>query len=120
MHELSIARSLLGLVLEAAEGRPVLRITLSLGTLNGVVEDSLRYSFSLLAQSTAAQGACLEILPCPPRADCRQCHWSNSVDLPLPSVCPDCGGSLRFQGGMQLEVESIEVSDGDPHPDPNS
>jgi hydrogenase nickel incorporation protein HypA/HybF len=113
MHELSLARDLLATVeeqLSSSDAR-VLRVHLSVGTASGIVSDSLRFAFDVLAKGTRAQGAELSILAVPARCSCVTCGIIFEFDGIIGS-CPTCqrlGGVLL--SGNEMVVRAIEVAD---------
>ena len=89
MHELSIARGIIGIVSAEAEKRGfsrVLEIRLSVGEYSGVVPECLREFFPYAAAGAAdRQNAC----------------------------CPECRGTaLRMTRGREFYVDSLRVDDG--------
>lgn len=111
MHELSITRSLLGLVLEKAESRKTIEVNILVGELSGIVDDCLQLYFKLLSEGTVAQGAQLNIRRESPTCQCLDCQHSWSSNQ-VPIKCPSCGkNNLRMHGGVELLIESIEVED---------
>ncbi len=114
MHELSVTRSILQVVDEAAAGNRVVLIRLRIGDLASIVDDSLEFYFKLLSRGTLAEGARLEFNRVRARASCRVCQSSFEVQLPLPDVCARCQSTeLSVSGGTEFLVESIEVEDAD-------
>ncbi|MDY0039728.1 MAG: hydrogenase maturation nickel metallochaperone HypA [Desulforhabdus sp.] len=113
---MSIAQSLLNIVLE--EGRKhrlkkVKKINLHVGALSAVVPDSLKFCFDLLAQSTIACGASLEIEMVPIIARCSECKEPFEVEDHV-YLCPHCGQpSLELISGRELSLTSIEGETGD-------
>ena len=89
MHELGIAQSIMQIVLSEAEkarARKVLKVTVKVGELAGVLPDSLTFCFNLLAKSTIAEHASLTIEKVPVRGYCsavqkRICHCRQQVLL---------------------------------------
>jgi len=71
--ETALAEGVLGVVLDASEGRVVRRVRLRVGTLQQVMPDSLRFCFLLAAQGTPAAEAALELEETPARARCKLC-----------------------------------------------
>jgi len=65
MHELGITRNIVAIVGEAARGRRVVRITLEVGALAGVLPDALAFCFDAVTQGTAIEGAVLDIVARP-------------------------------------------------------
>jgi hydrogenase nickel incorporation protein HypA/HybF len=112
MHELSIATYLLDAVVEQAQqvgASRVLAINLVVGERAGVVDDSLQFSFDLLAPSTLAEGARINTRRTPMRFHCAGCERDYSP-ANRDFRCPDCGtfGQLADDGSA-LVIESIEV-----------
>lgn len=115
MHEISIATSIVEAVTEhvkAAGGAEVRSVTLRIGRLSAVHEDSLRFSFDLVCEGTPLATAALRIIDVPVRIWCPNC--AREVELPgiQSFACPVCGtrsGDIR--AGRELDLESIEVAD---------
>lgn len=61
MHELGLAEGILAVVLDVAERERVERVRVSVGALQRVVPDSLRFCFELAAQDTLASKAVLDV-----------------------------------------------------------
>ena len=61
MHELGITRNIVSIVSEAAEGRPVRRVTLEIGKLSGVMAEAIAFCFDVVAEGTPLEGAELDI-----------------------------------------------------------
>jgi hydrogenase nickel incorporation protein HypA/HybF len=84
-------------------------INLCIGSMTGVVGDSVRFYMEIISKGTIAEGAELKINDILARARCRQClkefeagedHWT----------CPHCGSiNIEITGGRELLVDSIEV-----------
>lgn len=109
VHELSIAQSVVDAVLERAGGRRVLRVGLTVGRLSAVVPDALRFSFDLVTEGTAAEGAALEIEEPPGRAACRGC----GADIELRDLVLLCGcgsADVEVVSGRELLISSMEVA----------
>ncbi|MGD0105021.1 MAG: hydrogenase maturation nickel metallochaperone HypA [Rhodopila sp.] len=52
MHELGIARKIVAIVGDAARGRRVLRVTLEVGKLSGVMSDAIAFCFDVVSEGT--------------------------------------------------------------------
>jgi hydrogenase nickel incorporation protein HypA/HybF len=112
MHELSIATYLLEAVVEQAQqvgASRVLAINLVVGERAGVMDESLQFSFDLLASSTLAEGAQINTRRTAMRFHCAGCdgdYTPTNGDF----RCPGCGvfGQLTDDGSA-LVIESIEV-----------
>jgi len=113
VHELPVTRALLQTVLDAAraaEARRVVGVHVVVGTLTGIVSDSVQFYFDLLSQGTPAEGARLYFHREPAQGRCLQCGHTFDVDPPVEPRCPTCGGNqLRVSGGTNVYVRSIEV-----------
>ena len=112
MHELSIMQGAMDAVLAEAERQRaarVLRVTMRIGDLTGLVPDSLQFAFEVLRENTPAAGAVLEVESVATTCYCESCRR----EFPAPAfdrTCPDCGSSpCEIAGGREVEVVSIEV-----------
>jgi hydrogenase nickel incorporation protein HypA/HybF len=61
MHELGLAEGILAVVLDVAEQERVERVRVSVGALQRVTADSLRFHFEVAAQDTLAADAVLDV-----------------------------------------------------------
>lgn len=116
MHELSIAQSLLEIVLEEG-GRHGLGyvkvIRLQVGALASVVPESLTFCFDLVSADTIAAGASLEIETIPVVSRCGTCNIPFEV-VNHVFLCPQCGEpTLELVSGRELSILSIEGESGD-------
>jgi hydrogenase nickel incorporation protein HypA/HybF len=113
MHELSIANRIVEIAgdhCRAAGAARAAVVTLRIGRLSCVHEDSLRFSFDLVREGTTAAGAELRIVMVPVTIWCGAC----GCEVALPGIqrfaCPVCGtpsGDIR--AGRELDLESIEL-----------
>jgi hydrogenase nickel incorporation protein HypA/HybF len=114
MHELSIAQSLLNIVLEeaAAHGvERVRRVVVKVGGFTNVVPESLRFCFDLIKEGTAAATAELELIPVPMAGQCRDCGAELDMAEPVFN-CPQCGsGAVELTQGRELFIEYIETDE---------
>jgi hydrogenase nickel incorporation protein HypA/HybF len=112
MHELSIANYLLETVTERAReagARQVLAINLVIGARAGVVEDSLRFSFDLLASGTLAEGAQINTRCTPMRFYCAGCD-GDYTPADGNFRCPRClAVGQVVDDGSALLIENIEI-----------
>jgi hydrogenase nickel incorporation protein HypA/HybF len=110
MHELSIARSIVDLVAQAADGRKVRRVTLEIGKLSGVAPDAVAFCFPEVARDTDAEDAILEIREIDGVARCETC----GEEFATPTLLTICScGALSYQRirGGELNIKSIEVEE---------
>jgi hydrogenase nickel incorporation protein HypA/HybF len=62
MHELAITEGIVAAVTEKLPDRKITLVRLEIGALSGVVADSVRFCFDLVAEGTTLEGAELEII----------------------------------------------------------
>jgi hydrogenase nickel incorporation protein HypA/HybF len=109
MHELGITRNVVAIVAEHAQGRPVLRVTLDVGRLSGLLPDAIRFCFDLCSAGTLLQGAQLQIIETAGRGCCADCSAETLLDIPL-GRCPACQGpNLRLVAGTDIRIKEMET-----------
>lgn len=108
MHELSITRSLVELVVERAGTRRVCRVQVAFGALTGVDPRAIVFCYELCAQGTVLEGSRLEIRTLPARGTC-ECGQTVSLSA-LRARC-DCprAGRVTVVGGDELVVTEMEL-----------
>ncbi len=114
MHELGIARSILGIALDAAQqgnAERVMSIGLRVGALAGVEQAALDLAFDVARRGTIAGDAELRVETVPLRCHCTTCDVDFDVDdRHGVALCPRCGApSGDILAGLELEVSYIEV-----------
>jgi hydrogenase nickel incorporation protein HypA/HybF len=133
MHELSISSAVVETALAHAGGRRVSTVNVRVGRLRQVVPESLAFYFGIVSRDTDCEDASLELelIDALMGCDCCGQEWDpappaepaihsglESMSLLPQFRCPACEGvGARVLRGEELEVESIEVEDGDPEPD---
>ena len=114
MHELSIAQSIMEIVLSEAEktrARKVVNVTIKVGELAGVLPDSLTFCFNLLAQSTIAEHASLTIEKVPIKGYCSLCSREFVITENLYH-CTTCGNArIELTSGRELQIDHLEIED---------
>jgi hydrogenase nickel incorporation protein HypA/HybF len=109
MHELSVTQSVVDAVVEKIGEATVVRLRLEVGRLSGVVVDSVRFCFDLVAEGTTLEGATLEVDEPVGRARCRDCRSEFDV-TDLLALC-QCGGiDLEIVSGQDLRIKEVEVA----------
>ncbi len=115
MHELSIAQSLIALACETAQREGavrVIRLSVRVGALSGVVKESLLLSFNLAAEDTACAGAVLAIEDVPLTVMCPHCQAQQTLPSIYQFSCPTCGTPTpEVLTGRELDLVSIEVAE---------
>jgi hydrogenase nickel incorporation protein HypA/HybF len=108
MHELGITRNIIGIVTDAADGRPVRKVTLEIGKLSGVMADAIAFCFDAVAKGTALEGATLQIQEIEGRSRCSACEAEFATPT-LYTPCP-CGSRLSVRlCGEELKVKTMEL-----------
>ncbi|MGC8595678.1 MAG: hydrogenase maturation nickel metallochaperone HypA [Candidatus Kryptoniota bacterium] len=114
MHELSIASSIMGIVLEslpANKGKHVKTVQLKVGELAAVVPESLEFCFEAITTGTPLEGAKLEIQHVGITVICKKCGKESSVISP-DFCCRHCNSSdTEIVSGTELQVTAIEIED---------
>jgi hydrogenase nickel incorporation protein HypA/HybF len=112
MHELSLIRSVLNLILERSvtdHFKLVNRVCLGVGELANAEVDALVFCFGVAKRGSLAHDAALVIKNIPGKAWCQTCQ--NNVHIAVRGdACPSCGGwGLSVTDGDQITVIEIEV-----------
>jgi hydrogenase nickel incorporation protein HypA/HybF len=114
MHEMSIAMNIIELASAAAqeEGAAAIeRIELEIGTMAGLMVESLEFCFEAAARGTLAEGAVLDITSIPAKGRCLVCNEISVVDS-LAAQCPHCGAYLlSLLTGKELTIKAIIVEE---------
>jgi hydrogenase nickel incorporation protein HypA/HybF len=118
MHELSLAESLLELVLEsvpeASQQQLIREVHVKLGRMSGVVVDSLEFCFAALVAHSSIPLARLVITEIPLQLYCSSCQ-RDVVSERDDFLCPLCqAASTEVISGMELQLHSISVTAADP------
>jgi len=113
MHELSIAESIVEVVKEKAVecgAARVKNVRLKIGEANGIVIDSLTFSFEMIASfEPLLVGTRLSVDLIPHRAWCHQCQQEFSV-VNFIARCPTCEEwSSEIVSGTELQVIEMEI-----------
>ncbi len=116
MHELSITKTMLDIVIKQAEensASKVEKINLVIGEMSGIVDQCVEFYFGFLSKDTIAKDAKLNFRTAPAMAQCRNCKSEFSLEG-IDWVCPDCGNTqIEITKGQEIYLESIEVADED-------
>lgn len=109
MHELGITRSVVSIVSERAQGQKVLRVTLEVGRLSGMLPEAIRFCFDVCSRGTVLEGATLHIVETEGRGLCSACGAEPKMTAPL-GRCPACGEpTLRMVAGTELNIKEMET-----------
>ena len=115
VHELSVTRSILGIVLRHAQTNGVERVVtvhLSVGALSDLEPEWLQQYFDHLSRGTPAEGAELQVSRSPLTFLCEPCaeeYVATREELDH-ACCPRCGSrESSLTSGTGYMVESMEV-----------
>ena len=112
MHEMSIAQSVLDIILQESQShkvKRVLSVAVKVGELSAVETESLRFCFDFLTKETLAEGARLEIERVKVTCICQDCGRNFTVQE-LVFACPACKSpKVKMLSGRELSVESFEA-----------
>jgi hydrogenase nickel incorporation protein HypA/HybF len=110
MHEYSVASEIAAIVQQTAQGRPVKKITLAIGSLSGIFTESLLMYLELVLPDMGMSGVVIETKEVPALFACACGTEYNAGNI--ATACPACGGYQRtLKAGHDCTVESIEVED---------
>ena len=107
MHEATLAENILNIAQDAAQGRKIYKIGLTLGEMAGVEVEALTLAFDVLKKDTAADSAELVIKRVPIVATCNKCGKSFRLDG-YNFFCSECDGILILESGRELLVEFVD------------
>lgn len=114
MHEYAVTKSVINTVVEEAkkvDAKKVSKVTLVVGDLSSIVDESVQMYFDLIAEGTVVHGAQLEFKRVRAELYCLGCE-KNYVKPASGLECPDCGimGVLTDKG-KEFYIESIEIEE---------
>ena len=119
MHELSIAQSILDIIQQHVEQKDwerVRTVHLKIGTMAGVVPDSLVFSFQVITAETPLKQAQLAIESIPFRIQCNACKEVTESEYAFVQ-CSKCGSTdTTVLSGSELNVAEIEIAEPDEGP----
>lgn len=112
MHEMSLVRSIVNIVLEECAGKGITKvegIDLVVGQLHDMLDAYVPDLFRYLARGTVAEDAQVNIARIPMRVRCRDC--GEIFALGDERACPRCGARRRYAlfSGSEFRIDSIEV-----------
>ena len=120
MHELSVAHSLVDVVMEhliESGGTRVRSVVVEVGDLSGIVPTALQSAFKVASDAEPSlRGAGLDIRPVGVAIYCKTCGVERQAVSVQSLRCVTCGqASADVVRGRELEVIGIEVDDAATH-----
>jgi hydrogenase nickel incorporation protein HypA/HybF len=112
MHEMSIAINVVDIAVDMAkkaEAATINEIVVDIGTLSGIIPESLEFCFDSACKDTMAEKSRLTLNIIPAIALCDQCGHEFEADSHVP-LCPKCDNlCLQVSGGRDMKIKSINV-----------
>ena len=114
MHEMSLVQGLLQQLQTIARennATKVLRLTMSVGPLAGVVIESFTFGFDILSQEDdLVRGAKLEIIVPEVSYKCSGCGHVEVTAAERPEQCAKCSETILIpEGGDDLILQQVEM-----------
>ena len=112
MHELPVTESILKIVLEFAQknqAKSVTDITLTIGSLSSIVDDSVQFYWDHISQGTICENAKLHFNRVMATLKCLDCGTTYSLIEEL-TPCPSCGSiNIIILSGEEFQVDHNEI-----------
>lgn len=112
MHEYSVTKGLIRTAVEEAKkagAEKINEITLVIGDLSTIMDDSVQMYFDILSEGTIAHKARLVFKRIPAEFQCRECG-EKYIKPKKGFDCPKCGGMGTPTGvGKEFYIESMEI-----------
>jgi hydrogenase nickel incorporation protein HypA/HybF len=113
MHEISLVQAMLQQLSDLAaqnQATKIIKITMEIGQMSGVVVDSFRFGFDVLSgNDDLVRGAELVIITPPVSYRCTRCDQVEEAAA-QPDSCPQCGEIFLIgEGGDGLILQQVEM-----------
>lgn len=114
MHEISLVQGLLSQLHDIAgqhKTTRILKVTMVIGPLSGVVVDSFKFGFDILTKEDAlVKDAKLEIIIPEVSYRCSNCQGVQTTAGERPHECAECGDNLLIaEEGNDLILQQVEM-----------
>ena len=116
MHELSVTKNILEILLKNAAPNNVSRIVavnLKIGELSDLEGEWIQHYFDYISKGTVTEGAVIKVERIPVKIDCDECSSVFTVDIKKTEEirCVNCGSDqCSLKSGMEYYIENMEVS----------
>lgn len=112
MHEVGITQSIIDIAEQHARRQQAVRIvsiTVEIGSLSGVIPESVEFCFEACTAGTFAEGARLIIERTRGRGRCEDCAHEFDLDT-YTFACPACDGfAVERLCGDELRILEMEI-----------
>jgi hydrogenase nickel incorporation protein HypA/HybF len=114
MHELSIAQNIVEIIqqrIPESEWKQVTTVRVKVGTVAGIVPDSLKFSFQAITAESALCNARLITERIPFRIHCRVCNTTTENEDGF-AICGECESTdIQILSGTELHIVEIELEE---------
>lgn len=114
MHEMSLALSIVEQTREAAaaEGAVrVLEVEIEVGSLSGVLADSLRFCLEATGAAGGLAATIFRVIEVQAAGSCQSCGAGFAAES-FQVSCPACGSdNVAMSGGRELKIRSLTIED---------
>ncbi len=112
MHEYAVTKNIVDIAVaeaKAANAGRVVEISLVIGDLSSIIDESVSMYFEIISKDTMAEGAKLSFKRKPAVFHCSRC--GKNYNKPAKGFeCPECGSLGTLTGaGREFYIESLEV-----------
>ena len=112
MHEMTIAMNIVDIVCKKAaeeKAHKINSVELEIGTLSGIMIDSLEFCFKAACKNTIADSAKLNIHKINAEAFCKSCNNTFNMESDF-SPCPTCDNfNYELLKGKELSIKSFNI-----------
>lgn len=112
MHEVGITQSLIEIAERHArqeKAESIASITVEIGSLSGVIPESVEFCFEVCTGGTMAEGARLIVKRIQGRGRCQDCRSEFDLDT-YTFACPECDGfAVERLCGEELRISEMEI-----------
>lgn len=113
MHEMSIAINVINIACKEAQkdgAESISVIEMEVGSLSGVMIDSLTFCYEAACKDTMAEDSALKIIPIPATAKCLKCKHEFEIES-FMALCPECESyEIDILRGRELRLKAISVN----------
>ncbi|MGB9594762.1 MAG: hydrogenase maturation nickel metallochaperone HypA [Candidatus Poribacteria bacterium] len=111
MHEISLIENIIDIISSEMSKNGITKvnsISLKIGKMQQVIEESLRFGFEIMSQNTPLEGAEIIIENTPIIGRCKNCGNEFEIDDWLDD-CPNCHKmQIEIISGKEMEIISFE------------
>ncbi len=112
MHELSIAMSIIDIATsyaKKAKAKKVTSVEIEIGTLSGIVFDSLKFALEMASRNTILEKTDFELISIQARAECKTCGTTFDMEN-FFVACPACNSyGNKITQGKEMKVKALNV-----------